>query len=197
MFDSMQQLLLFIWLFTFTCHLSPSNVVARSFVQLSNLGLEFIPTDEQAVMLSDANANTRILCTQMCYSQTLCRTFNYDIQSKRCRLYESEIAGSGSIVSTLLNQSVIGSIMMTEEGFASRGQACSACENSRYLICINSTCQCQPHTFFNGTVCRSQKLSNGSCTSDSQCRNDLNLQCLLNMQCGCKYNSSFESTRKV
>ena len=177
----------FIYFYTVFCELSSSTMIRQSFVHLSNIGFEFIPTDQQAVLLSDANANTRIFCTQMCYSQTLCRTFNYDVQSKRCRLYESEIDGSGSIVSALSSQALIGSIVMTEEDFSSRGQVCSACENSRYLICINSTCQCQPHTFFNGTVCRSQKLSNGSCTSDSQCRQDLNLRCLSNMQCGGRY----------
>lgn len=182
MFNLMRECLLFICLVELS-----SAVVRRSTVDLSSIGLEFIPMDEQVVLLVDANANTRIFCTQMCYSNSLCRTFNYDIQSKRCRLYESEIDGSGSIVSTPASQSVIGSIVMTGEDFSNRGQNCSACEHSRYLICTNSTCQCQPRTFFNGTICRSQRLINASCTSDIQCRNDLNLRCLVTMLCGGMY----------
>lgn len=174
--------------FIFIHCLSSFNDVRQSQVQLSNIGLEFIPIDQQAVLLSDVNVSTRISCAQMCHFQTLCRTFNYDIQLKRCRLYESEIDGSGSILSTVSSQSQVGSIVMAEGDFSSRGQACFACEYSRYLICINSTCQCQPHTFFNGTICRSQKLTNASCTSDIQCRNDLNLLCLANMQCGGRFN---------
>ncbi|CAF0894873.1 unnamed protein product [Adineta steineri] len=120
----------------------------------------------------------------MCEMIARCRTFNYDIQIKHCRLYQGDIDSTGEVVPSVSSQSVCGSIKLIMENFADYGGPCSICDGSRYLTCINLTCQCQPNTFFNGSMCRSQKLIGGGCTSDNQCRNDLNLKCLLNNQCG-------------
>ena len=169
------------------CQLYILVVNGQLFVELSNMGFQFSPNDEEAVRLLERNANTIAQCAQICHWHALCRTFNFDSQSKRCRLYENDIDETDSVVLTTSVQTVVGSIQMREEDFSNRGLACSACENSRYLVCIGSTCQCQPHTFFNGSVCRSQKTTGGSCTNDLHCRHDLNLTCLSNMQCGCEY----------
>jgi hypothetical protein len=75
------------------------------------------------------------------------------------------------------------------EDFLDYGRSCSYCEESRYLTCMNSSCQCQLHTYFDGSICRTQKLNGSGSTSDIECRNDLNLTCLSNMKYGCKYHN--------
>jgi hypothetical protein len=155
---------------------------------LSNIGLEFSPFDEDALLLLETNSNSIPICAQTCYMMARCRTFNFDIQTKRCRLYEGDVDSTGIIAASLSPQSICGSIQLTVNDFADYGRACSSCEGSRYLTCINSTWQCQLHTYFNGSICVSQKVNGGECTDDIQCRHDLNLTCQSNMQCGRKYN---------
>ncbi|CAF1375072.1 unnamed protein product [Adineta steineri] len=164
--------------------LETTTNIWQAIFDVSNLGLEFSPADEQALLLLDTTARSLLNCAQMCEMIARCRTFNYDIQIKHCRLYQGDIDSTGEVVPSVSSQSVCGSIKLIMENFADYGGPCSICDGSRYLTCINLTCQCQPNTFFNGSMCRSQKLIGGGCTSDNQCRNDLNLKCLLNNQCG-------------
>ncbi|CAF0839563.1 unnamed protein product [Adineta steineri] len=146
-------------------------------------GLEFSPFDER-ILLFETNTDSLIRCAIQCDMAARCRTFNFDRQTKDCYLYEGDIDSTGLVVVSLSPQSVCGWIKLDMSDFANYDSPCSTCEDSRYLTCINATCQCQPHTFFNGSMCLSQKLNGTGCTSDNQCRNDLNLTCLANMQCG-------------
>jgi hypothetical protein len=152
--------------------------------------LEFSPFDEQALLLLETNSNSVSICTQKCFMIAGCRTFNFDIQTKSCRLYGGDIDSTGLVVVSLSPQSTYGLIQLTVNDFADYGRPCSYCEGSRYLTCISSTCQCQTHTYFNGSICLSQKLNGSECNDSIECRNDLNLICQWNMQCGCEYRHS-------
>ncbi|CAF0826048.1 unnamed protein product [Adineta steineri] len=159
-----------------------SNIDQFNF-DICTAGLEFSPFDER-ILLFETNTDSLIRCAVQCDMTTRCRTFNFDRQTKDCYLYEGDIDSTGLVVTSLSPPSVCGWIKLDMSNFANYGSPCSTCEDSRYLTCINATCQCQPHTFFNGSMCLSQKLNGTGCTSDNQCRNDLNLTCLSNVQCG-------------
>ncbi|CAF4027929.1 unnamed protein product, partial [Adineta steineri] len=165
-------------------YLQSTSSNRQSFINLSQLGLEFIPTNENLLLLLDINADSIIICSTICFSNIYCRTFNFNMQSKRCRLYEGDIDNTGSIINSHSIQSVVGTIKLTADNFIDYGHPCSFCENKPYLICMNSICQCQSHSFYNGSICQSQKFIGGSCTNDIECRNDINLTCLSTMQCG-------------
>ncbi|CAF4218468.1 unnamed protein product, partial [Rotaria sordida] len=91
------------------------------------------------------------------------------------------------------SHSYIGIIELSPEHFANQGRPCLFCENSRYLTCINSTCQCQPNTYFNGLMCQSKKLLGAKCNNGTECRLDRNYTCLPRKQCGREYSYSLVS----
>jgi hypothetical protein len=109
------------------------STVSQSHFMLSNIGLEFSPFDEGALLLLETNSNSVSICSQKCYMMARCRTFNFDIQTKLCRLYEGDVDCTGLIVPSLSPQSICGSIQLMGNDFANYGRPCSCCENSRYL----------------------------------------------------------------
>ncbi|CAF1141405.1 unnamed protein product, partial [Adineta steineri] len=60
----------------------------------------------------------------------------------------------GSIVASSSAQSRVGSKKYYTEQFINLDQSCSLCEGSRYMRCINNTCQCEIHTYFDGSICQ-------------------------------------------
>jgi len=150
-------------------------------------GFEFSPIDEQALFLLESNANSIMSCFQTCHLTAQCRIYDFDDQSHRCRIFEGDIATMGVVVASTSSLSRVGSIELRPELFANEGQPCSFCQGSRYLRCINDTCQCQPNTFFDGSMCQSQKLLGSECINSTECRNDLNYTCLPRQQCGREY----------
>lgn len=160
-------------------------LIWQSNIGLCSTGLEFFPFDQQALLLTE-NTKSTLMCAKQCLTIRNCRTFNFDNQTKSCRLYEGDIDSTGSIGASLSAQSICGSLRLDVKYFLHYGQYCTYCEDSRYLTCINSSCQCSSRTYFDGTICRSQKLNGSGCSGHIECRHDLNLTCLSNMQCGCK-----------
>ncbi len=156
----------------------------QSLLSLSNLGKIFFSEDEQDLLLSDINVQSLQICIQTCNANILCRIFDFDDQSNRCRLFEGDVDTMGSIITSSSSLSVVGTIQLTPEQFSSIGLSCSFCAYSRYLICINSTCQCPPRTYFDGSICHSQNLIGSQCINDTDCRSNLNLTCLPRKQCG-------------
>jgi hypothetical protein len=138
-------------------------------------------------LLADTTAESVSSCAQLCHSTAPCRIFDLDDQSHRCRIFEGNIATMGSIVASSSSQSYVGSIQLNADQFVYHGQPCSSCPGSRYLTCVNSTCQCQPHTYFDGSICQSQTLLGSGCSNNTECRSDLNYTCLPRQQCGRKY----------
>jgi len=159
----------------------------QSSTNLSSNGLEFSPVDQQALLLSINTANSIFSCTRLCHSNGRCRIFDFDGQSYRCRLFEGNITTMGSIVASSSSQSRVGSIQIRPDQFTNHGQSCSFCQGNRYLTCLNGTCQCPTNTYFDGSICESQKLLGIDCGNTTECRNDLNYTCLSRMQCGRKY----------
>jgi hypothetical protein len=172
--------------------LTPSDLQSipsgwQSLTKLSSNGFEFSPVDEQALLLSNITGNSIFSCTRLCHSTETCRIFDFNAQSLRCRLFEGNIATMGSIVASSSSQSYVGSIQINADQFVYHGQPCSSCLRSRYLTCLNNTCQCQSHTYFDGSICQSQKLLGDGCSNSTECRSDLNYTCLPRQQCGRKY----------
>lgn len=159
----------------------------QTFIDFSGSGYEFSPKDMVALFLESISVNSTGLCAEKCHSMPLCRTFDFDPISCRCRIFQGDSDSTGSIISSFSSQSVVGSIAFNPAQFISYRQSCSFCQGSRYLQCINKTCQCQSNTYFDGSICRSQKLLGGTCINTTDCRIDRNYSCLPRQQCGRKY----------
>ena len=156
------------------------------------LDLLFSPIDLPDLLLSTNTLPSLLFCVRLCHSTVQCRIFDYDPSSRQCRLFEGDIATMGSIIpSAASTQSLVGSMKIDGSQFVSHGQGCSSCVGSRYLECVNNTCQCPTKTFFDGSICRSEQLAGDPCLDSSECRGDLNYTCQLNMTCGGKCSSSF------
>jgi hypothetical protein len=182
------RVLIFTWCILIPTHLQSISIGWQSLTAFSSLGFEFSPIDEEALFILESNVDSIIACALTCHSTAQCRIFDFDDQSHRCRIFEGDIATMGSVVtSSLFARSIVGSIELHPEFFANHGQPCSYCQGSRYLTCINATCQCQSHTFFDGSMCQSQQLMGAECNDSTECRNDQNYTCLPRQQCGREY----------
>ena len=169
----------------------------QSLMVWSDSGFEFSPVDIQALLVSESTADSKVTCAQSCHSNTFCRVFDFDEQSDRCRIFQGDVVTMGSIAASSSFHSSVGYIELYSEQFAYQGQPCFLCEGSRYLTCINSICQCQPQTFFDGSICRSQKLLGSACINATECRMDLNYTCLPRQQCGREYYNLLFSSRNL
>lgn len=170
----------------------------QSTIVLSSQGLEYSPNDQTTLLLFTIESRLLSFCAHKCLLITNCRIFNYDFQSRQCRLYGTDDDYSRSIINSSSTQSVVGSIQTTMEEFNNYGRSCSFCLYSLQLKCINSTCQCQSHSYYDGSICRTQRLNGGECNDTIQCRNDLNLICLPNFRCGQSLNNlSFDTTEMI
>ena len=162
----------------------------QSSMHLSSPGFLFSPTNLPALLLSTNDVPSLLSCARLCHFTDQCRIFDHDPSSRTCRLFEGDIATMGSIIlSSPSIQSYVGSMKIECSQFVSYGQECSSCVGSRYLECVNDICQCPAKTFFDGSICRSEKLADDQCLDSSECRGDLNYTCQLNMTCGgkCSY----------
>ena len=162
------------------------NIGHQSLTNITSFGLEFSSLDYQAQFLFQINVSSILSCTQHCHSNSQCRVFDYDSQSNRCRLFQGDLNSLGQIIPSSSSSSRVGSMRITSEPFISISQSCVMCVGSRYLRCVNGTCQCPVNTFYDGTICQSQKLLGQSCRNTSECRTDLNYTCLPRMKCGRK-----------
>jgi len=196
MFDFYFRFIFLIWYVLVSSQPQSISVGWQSTIVFSDSGFEFSPIDEQALLVYKGTADSKLACAQNCHSNALCRIFDFDNQSGRCRIFEGDVVTMGSIIASSSSESYAGYVELNPEQFAYQGQSCSFCEGSRYLRCINSTCQCQPHTFFDGSMCRSQNLLGTECINGTECRMDLNFTCLPRQQCGRKYSYSLFSGLK-
>ena len=159
----------------------------QSSTSLSLPGFLFSPINLPALFLFSNSVPSLLFCARLCHSDSQCRIFDYNPSSRQCRLFEGDIILIGSVVpSPSSPSSRVGSMKIEAVQFMSHGQACSSCVGSRYLDCANNTCQCPTKTFFDGSICRSEKLLGNQCAADSECRADLNYTCQLSMTCAGK-----------
>ena len=185
MFNSYNHLYFFICYIIMTISIKTIANGSQSYFTVSDNGWEFAPFDENALLLYETNSDSIPSCASECHTLRICRIFNFDGETKHCRLYEGEIDTTGFIVASASRQSVYGSIELVSQDFVDYGLSYSSCEDSRFLTYIDSICQCQLHTYFDGSICRSQKLEYGFCNDYTECRQDLGLTCQVDMQCGC------------
>ena len=164
--------------------------VYQSLTKLADVGLEFSPVDFEGIFLLETTTQSWTSCVELCHWTVECRIFDYNDQLARCRLFEGNLATMGFIVSSSSASSRLGSIQLRPEDFKNEGQSCSYCKQSRNLICITDACQCRKHTYFDGSICQSQKLLGFNCSNNYECRLDLNYTCLSRGKCGRKYSLS-------
>ena len=100
----------------------------QSFTKLSDIGLEFSPAEFQGMFLLQTRAQSLMSCVNMCHLTVECRIFDYDDQTKRCRLFEGSVGAMSSIISSSSSLSRVGSIELRPEHFVNRGHACSYCQ---------------------------------------------------------------------
>lgn len=161
------------------------DLSSQSSWSVSNIGYSFQSESAMALLLSEATCNSFVDCAQICHKNMLCRIFNYDHQLKICRLFEGDSKTMGAVYPDYGSISLqTASIELAPNLFNAYGEACSACDNSRYLMCTNNQCSCPPKTYFHGNICRSCKLLGSHCINENECRNDLNYTCLGRQQCG-------------
>jgi hypothetical protein len=156
----------------------PIHSIYDSYMRLSSLGYEFQPQNHIQLSLETMFEN-RMLCSVACNQQPSCHAFDYDSISGRCRLFEGDLT-TGSIISSALVGSIAGIVDLLPSLFAqTHNQLCQPCQESRYEICSadTNTCQCRPHTFWNGSICSLQLFENDTCSQIDSCRADLNLTC--------------------
>lgn len=118
-------------------------------------------------------------CSAACNQQPFCRIFDYDLVSKRCRLFEGD-STVGSIIPSPSSTSIVGIILISSSLYATmHNQPCQACQENRYEVCSANTnkCLCQGNTYWNGSVCTLQLFQNDTCDKRDACRFDLNLTC--------------------
>ncbi len=185
------RLLIFAWCIITPTQLQSISIGWQSLTEFSSNGFEFSPIDEQALLLLESNASSIMSCALTCHSTAQCRIYDFDAQSHRCRIFEGDITTMGTVIASASSLSRVGSIELRPEQFADQGQPCFFCQGSRYLTCSNATCQCEPHTYFDGSMCQSQKLLGFECNMSTECRSDLNYTCLPYQQCGREYKQLF------
>ncbi|CAF1531684.1 unnamed protein product [Adineta ricciae] len=151
-------------------------------ITFSAIEHEFQPVNSVQLILVTI-AKSRTMCSVACNEQPFCRTLDYDSASGRCRLFEADET-TGSIISSTSPTSIVGTVSISSLEFVHiHNESCKACQQDRYEYCpINgNTCQCWPHTFWNGSVCLLQLFENGTCSQLDACRDDFNLTCATEM----------------
>ena len=156
----------------------PISGIYQSIIQYSLSGLEFQPKNT-IQLISSQTIQTIVLCSAACNQLSSCRVFDYDTVSKRCRLFEGD-STTGAIISSNSSTSFVGTVYISSSLYSSaHNQPCQACQQDRYEVCSTntSTCQCPPHSYWDGSVCALQLFENETCGQVDACRLDLNLSC--------------------
>ena len=158
--------------------LSPVFSIYQTRMKLSPSGYKFQRRFDIQLTLN-TTARSRIICAAMCDQQPLCRAFDYDSTSSRCRLFEGDLT-TGSISPSTSLTSITGIVLISPPLFASiHNQPCHKCQENRFEFCSSnaSTCGCWPRTFWDGSICSLQLFENDTCSQIDACRTDLNLTC--------------------
>ena len=156
----------------------------ESSIRLIPFGSKFQPRNLNELLNTFSSTRSWLQCAIMCNRNRQCRTFDYDQPSLICRLFEGEFSTGTVLEDSALLTSRIGAIIydisVAPQLYSSYDQTCDHCSigRNRYLQCIDNTCQCPIHTFWNGQLCLNQLYNGSNCSSSaSSCRQDLNLTC--------------------
>jgi hypothetical protein len=159
--------------------ISSIDCIYQSNIEFTSMGLKYQPNNN-AQLISTQSIQTKLLCSAACNQLSSCRILDYDSVSKQCRLFEGD-STTGSIIPSSSSTSVVGTVRVSSNLYSSvHNQPCQSCQQNRYEVCSTntSTCQCPPHTYWNGSVCVLQLFQNETCGQLNSCRSDLNLSCL-------------------
>lgn len=152
----------------------------QSLSGITKSGWEFLPFDNSIPPILTTTATSKLIyCSSLCNQRSDCRTYDFDYNTKLCRLWDADTT-TGSIIISAKLQSVVGSIRFPSNIYENiYNQSCQKCVQSRYFICdqITKTCQCPFKTYWNGSICTAQLFQNQICSTVNACRTDLNLTC--------------------
>jgi hypothetical protein len=152
----------------------------RSVSDISGLGEEFVPVDNSLPPLLTCTAKKLLYCHLECNKRADCRTFDYDADSRQCRLWDADMTTGSTVASPSKPQSSVGTIQLSPSLYVNiHNQSCDKCFQSRYETCDtnSSTCQCPLKSYWNGLMCSAQLFLNQTCSQGDMCRSDLNLTC--------------------
>lgn len=152
-----------------------TQYASHSLVVLSSYGNHFLPVKASEQLISIGIFNLVSECFDACNSNIRCRIFDYNaIVLQQCRLFKGDTDTLGSIVSSLMTNSIVGTIQLTPFLFTEYGLPCSSsCKEPRYLsFGSNFTCECPFHTYWNPSVgmCQVQSPVLGA-----SCQQDMNM----------------------
>jgi hypothetical protein len=156
------------------------SIEDRSTSDISGLGKKFVPFDTSYPPLLTFTAQKLLYCYLECNKLIDCRTFDFDGNTRQCRLWDVDTTTGSIVASPSTPQLSVGSIQLSPSTYANiYNRSCNTCTESRYVKCNTSsnTCQCPSKTFWNGSMCLSQLLRNQICSQTGVCRSDLNLTC--------------------
>jgi hypothetical protein len=178
-----KQFLLVIFFLVYPLSNQQQNLFFESSIRLTSFGTKFQPRNPIELLNTFSSIRSLLRCTMMCNQNRQCRTFDHDQSSLICRLFEGEFS-TGTILNSTSLTSRIGAIgyntTIAPQLYSSYNKTCDQCSTggNRYLQCINNTCQCPMHTYWNGQMCSNQLYNGSNCSSSmSSCRQDLNLTC--------------------
>lgn len=159
-----------IWLF------QAVHTYYKSTITKSSKGVQFLPVNP-IELLSTTWELSFMRCLKQCNQNPQCRTFDFDTQSTRCRLFEGA-ASTGQLVASTSLFSQVGSVVFDASQYSAYGLSCDHCQMNRYLLCVNQVCTCPLHTYWNGLLCENQKYAGSSCNLPDECRvESFNLSC--------------------
>ena len=133
-------------------------------ILLTDMGKIFNPNDARELAWKNLNTSSITDCAIQCNQNIVCRTFVYDEITLSCQLYVSDLT-TGNITSSASSTSRVGYIENDQMAYANYNKTCEYCQSSRYLICLNSTCQCPTSvTYWDGTQCKNRLLNGDLCS---------------------------------
>jgi hypothetical protein len=108
----------------------------RSVSDISGLGQEFVPVDNSLPPLLTCTAKTLLYCHLECNKRADCRTFDYDADSRQCRLWDADMTTGSIVASPSKPQSSVGTIQLSPSIYVNiQNQSCDKCFQSRYETC--------------------------------------------------------------
>lgn len=158
--------------------ISSTDSIYQSNMKFTSMGFEYSPYNN-IQLITTTNFQTQLLCSAACNQMSSCRALDYDLTSKRCRLFEGD-STTGAIVSSLSSTSFVGIVQISAGLYSSiHNQLCEVCQNDRYEVCAGNInqCQCPVNTYWTGSICALQLFENSPCDLPNSCRSDFNITC--------------------
>lgn len=176
---------------------SVKNHTFQSLLTRHESGTGFVPAHPVELLATLTSVSTFDACFNYCHQNIRCRSFvSLLISPFSCWLYEG-VSDTGTIISSMLPQSLVGSINYYPELYGKYGQSCNPALPlpDRYMVCQTGVWSCPVNTYWDRSLCRNAVYYNGSCEANNQCRPGLGLQCdLARKRCACNSTVAWNGT---